>query len=300
MAAPSPSTVVIACPNCGTRYQLARDALGKKRMVKCAHCQTAWEAFPADLPPPPPPAPPEPAAPEVEDRLFDPAEEKKLDADFEAAERAEAEASPKPASDIVASIAPKPKPKPAPDAAALSRKLQRAFLERQARVRRQLPISRVRSAARQVGLAALIVVLVVMLVFRTSIVRQFPDLAGAYEALGLGVNVVGLAFEDVRTLKSLRDGAEVLIVDARISSVADETVVVPRVVVTLLDGDGRSIYEWSLTPQVRELEPGEGVDIETQLVRPPGGAQGVRLTFAQGSEHADSTIASSQPGEPAG
>ena len=49
--------------------------------------------------------------------------------------------------------------------------------------------------------------------FRTEIVRQFPDLAGFYEALGLGVNVIGLEFGDVTTLATLRDGASVMQVD---------------------------------------------------------------------------------------
>lgn len=285
MAAPSPQSVIIACPNCGTRYQLRRETLGKKRMVKCAHCQTAWEALPE-----PDAAPGQQAGAPEEDRLFTPAEEKKLDAEIEALEREEADANaPIPLPEIASAIAPRPKPGPAPDKAALARMRQRAFAGRLSRLNRKLPIARLRKAARQIALAGLIVVFAAALLLRTEIVRQFPDLAGAYEAIGLGVNVIGLEFQNVRTLKSLREGTEVLIVNARIASVSDRTAMVHPVVVTLLDGEGRSIYEWSVTPQARELEPGEGIDVETQLLRPPAQAQGVRLSFTVAHAQGDAS-----------
>jgi predicted Zn finger-like uncharacterized protein len=284
MVAPSPESVVIACPACGTRYQLAREMLGKKRMVKCANCQTAWEAFPVEaVAMAAAAAAPAVAEPPQGDQMFTPAEERRLDAAFEAEATAEAASStPKPIADIVASIAPKPKAKPAADVAVLNKDRQRAFVERQNLMNRRLPLARMRSSARQVALAALIVVFAVVLFFRANIVEQFPDLAGAYSAIGLGVNLVGLEFREVRTLKSLRDGSEVLIVDARIASVSDHLVVVPQVIVTLLDAGGRSIYEWSVTPEMRDLEPGESIAFETQLTRPPAGAEGVRLTFTSG------------------
>ena len=282
MAAPSETSVIIACPSCGTRYQLAREALGKKRMVKCAHCSTAWEALPA-ADPMPPPAPEPVAEPRPEDELFTPAQEARLDREFEAVASTEAEEAPlKPLPDIVAAIAPKPKAKPAPDLNALLKKRQHAFVQRQLSLNKSLPLARLRSAARQIALAALIVVFAVMLLFRTEIVKQFPDLAGAYEVLGMGVNIVGLEFRDVRTLKSLRDGSEMLSVDARIVSVSDHAVVVPEVIVSLLDAHGASIYQWSVRPQARDLEPGEVIDLEAQLMRPPAGAEGVRLTFTNG------------------
>ena len=59
-------TTVIACPNCGTRYQVPRSTLGAAgREVQCAQCGKPWHAT-ADAPPPP--------AIE-EDRMFSPADE---------------------------------------------------------------------------------------------------------------------------------------------------------------------------------------------------------------------------------
>ena len=40
-----PATVVIACPHCGTRYQVPPETLGSRgRQVSCAHCGKAWLA----------------------------------------------------------------------------------------------------------------------------------------------------------------------------------------------------------------------------------------------------------------
>ena len=97
---------------------------------------------------------------------------------------------------------------------------------------------------------------------------------------GLEVNVVGLEFEGVRTLKSLQQGAEVLVVDGKVRSVAGHEVILPQVIVTLLGAKGESLYEWSVSPKAAELEPGEVVAFETRLTAPPAAATGVRLTFA--------------------
>src|SRR5690606_35486679 len=122
---------------------------------------------------------------------------------------------------------------------------------------------------RLVSLIVLALVVVAALGLRTSIVRQFPDLAGVYAAIGLGVNVVGLDFYDMRTLRSVKGGGEVLRVEARIRSVSNKPVVVPSVVVTLLDGKGEALYEWSVSPVARDLAPGESVDFSTELPQPP-------------------------------
>jgi hypothetical protein len=96
------------------------------------------------------------------------------------------------------------------------------------------------------------------------------------------VNVVGLEFSNVSSLRTLRDGKEVLVVSAQIVGLTAEPVAVPAVVVTLLDGHGQGIYEWSVTPSVRDLMAGERSTFDTQLTLPPGDAARVRLSFAGG------------------
>ena len=165
---------------------------------------------------------------------------------------------------------------------ATHRKVQQEFSKRQRTAYSKLPVARLRRYARFASLATVVGGLGLGVWLRGPIVQQFPQLAGAYAAIGLGVNVVGMEFRDVHTLLSLQEGTQVLAVDGKIASVASHGVPVPPVIVTLLGSDGASVYQWSMTPEATELEPGETVGFETQLSKPPAAAKQVRLSFANG------------------
>jgi hypothetical protein len=234
--------------------------------------------------------------------MFDPKEEAALDAAFAAEERqvasdvAEATKAVEddPIPDIRAAIAPRPQETPAtparPDPG--DKKRQKDFNKRQAALSKKLPLARVRRAARAVAVVALLSLIIGGVTFRTEIVKRFPDLAGAYEAIGLGVNVIGLEFRDVLTVATLRNGTNVMQIDARIYSIAPRIVTVPPVVITLLDDGGASVYEWSVVPEARDLEPGEVVDFTAQLSSPPAAATRVRLTFTDGKARVESPVSS--------
>jgi predicted Zn finger-like uncharacterized protein len=307
MAAPQSKTVVIVCPHCATRYQVPAETVGSKgRQVQCAHCGRTWQAFAEKMiePREPRPIPPPTVVRAVQgkdpDQMFDAKAEAELDAEFEAEQKAAAEPPADPAADqlrsieeIKAAIAPKaPESKPVekPVDTHAEKKRQKAFDERQTMLTRQLPLARVRRTLRLVGLTALALLIGVGFSFRTDIVRLFPDLAGTYEALGLGVNVVGLEFRDVKTLLALRRGADVMQVDARIYSVAAGRVDIPPVVVTLLNDENAPLYEWSVAPTVPSLAAGEVVDFTTQVTDPPPGATKVRLSFGSGRIQVQSPI----------
>jgi predicted Zn finger-like uncharacterized protein len=278
MSSPDLQTVVIACPNCGTRYQVPYATIGAAgREVQCAQCSTPWHAV-AEAPPPPPAA--------DDDRLFA-AEEAVLDAAFEAEARAvapppapvdEAAAAERRLAELKATLAPRPAPEGAADAAQQSRR-RRAFDHRQRHMRRHLPRARVRRAARFAALLLLVATLVALLALRTELVRAFPALAAPYAAIGLPVNVIGLSFETPKLLSSFRDGKPLMMITARIRSVASRTVPVPPVQVSLVDAAGAVIYEWIVTPRVGEMEPGEVMEFSTEVSAPPAGAATVRLSF---------------------
>jgi predicted Zn finger-like uncharacterized protein len=295
MRSPQPATVVIACPHCGTRYQVPPETLGPTgRKVSCAHCGKAWLAEAKMLP-------------MEEDRLFTPHEEEALDREFKAIENrtgiAEIPASlrgvmpdgaPPPEvvrsiAEIKAAIAPKPvetrtePPPPRPSAAerAASGKLEK----RQRAVARGLPAARL---FRMIRIAAVLLLLAVVaggLLLRTEIVKLAPAMAGFYSAIGLGVNVVGLEFSEVSTLMSRRGGSEVISVTATIRGVEARRVVVPPVVVSLLDAKGASLYQWSVMPPAPDVEPGEAVAFSAELASPPKGATQLRLGFAPGRQN---------------
>jgi predicted Zn finger-like uncharacterized protein len=287
MSSPDLQTVVIACPNCGTRYQVPYATIGAAgREVQCAQCTKPWHAM-ADAPPPP--------AIVDEDVLFTAAEESVLDAAFEAEARghtpkaapalpATVPADPDPAqtlADIRNALAPKPKKGPvnALDPALLT-KSKRAFDARQKKISGKLPMARVRRTARLGAFVLLVSILILGFALRTDLVRWFPSLAGLYASIGMPVNVVGLEFESSKTMTTFRGGKAVMIITSRIRSVAGTTVEVPPVLVSLLDANGATVYEWTVTPLAREMAPGEILDFSTEVSAPPQGAVTVRLSFA--------------------
>jgi len=292
MRSPKPITVIIACPHCGTRYQVPPETLGKAgRKVACAHCGQSWLAEPSAALPVP-----------QDDKLFNEADERALDKSF-AAEEAALRDVPKsvrqvipkgevPPPEVMRSISEikaalesksgKTLSDPMPDTpetpaqkAALGKlaKRQRAFIN-------ALPAARLSRVLRGVGIGLLVAVIGGGILFRTDIVRAVPDLAGLYAAVGLKVNVVGLDFSDVTTLLSSRGDSDVLTVNATIFGVEARRVMVPPVVVTLLGEDNEPVYAWSVAPKQRDLEPGEVIGFSAELASPPEAARQVRLSFA--------------------
>ena len=278
------ATVVIACPHCGTRYQVPYATLGANgREVQCAQCGKSWRAE-AGMPPPP----------AVDPDLLFPAEEAGLDFKFEEEARATAPVPAVPApiepprdaehertlAEIRAAIAPRAKAKPVNgiDAKSLS-KAQQSFRRRQRQVIGRLPLARMRRTARLGALVLLVSMLVLGFSLRTDLVRWFPSLAGLYAAIGLPVNVVGLEFEDTKTINTLREGKVVMQIRARIRSINPRATRVPPVLVSLINDKGVAIYEWTVAPTVSDMEPGEVMDFVTEVNAPPPGAVSVRLSF---------------------
>lgn len=270
--------MIITCPHCQTKYQVTYEAIGSAgRKVQCAHCQEAWQQPPIAKEEPPSPAAKQAFEAIVEDGLDEvlASEEKAVAA--EVAKRLAAEETARGQTDA-GKIDP-----------AVIRNRQKAFTRRQHAIMAEQPLARLRRAARVGAALALCAVLATAYFGRVQVVQRFPAMAGLYEAVGLGVNVIGLDFTNVTTLRTLRDGKEVLIVSAQILGLEAEPVPVPAVVVTLIGTDGQGLYEWSVTPAVRDLMAGERATFDTQLTLPPGNADRVRLSFAGGSSIRESS-----------
>jgi len=257
--------MIITCPHCQTKYQVTYEAIGSAgRKVQCAHCQQAWQQRPLS----------KHDTPEHKE-AFEAIAEDGLDEAMQAEESAAAaEAVLRQELDRQASAG---KVDPA-----LVRKRQKAFTQRQTAMAAELPLARLRRSLRVGGLVLLAAVSATAYFGRVMVVERFPAMAGVYEAVGLGVNVVGLDFSNVSSMRTLQDGKEVLVVSAQIVGLMSDPVVVPAVVVTLIDEQGLAIYEWSVTPSVRDLMAGERATFDTQLTLPPGDASRVRLSFAGG------------------
>ena len=264
--------MIITCPHCQTKYQVTFEAIGSAgRKVQCAHCHQAWnQGAQAD-------SPETPVAAEA-DRLFDAMAEDALDEAMSAEESAVAAtrgaASSPPLNGLAEGIDP-----------AELKKRQQEFSRRQNAMISRLPLARLRRGARIAGALLLAGIVGGAYFWRVPIVERYPDLAGLYESIGLGVNVVGLDFADLATLKTLSGGNDVLTVSAQIVGQSKSPVAVPPVVVSLLDETGQAVYEWSVSPRVRDLMAGERATFDTMLSLPPSEAVRVRLSFAGQTGH---------------
>ncbi|VAW21103.1 hypothetical protein MNBD_ALPHA12-1425 [hydrothermal vent metagenome] len=265
--------MIITCPNCQARYQVASQTIGNAgRKVQCANCQTNWRAKPEAGPDP--------------DTMFDAEEEKALDAQFEreelSANKQKNKDRPNKATNPEQTESGENSAKTDADADVDEEKLarqKRDLARRQSLLNRSLPKARLLRIVRMILTISLMSILGGGYTLRNNIVSVFPDLAGLYQALGIKVNVVGLEFRDVRTLRALRNGTEVMEITASITNVSRDQVVVPSVLISILDKQGRSIYQWSVDPQVVGMQAGEWVEFKTQLTSPPSKAASVRLNF---------------------
>ncbi len=252
---------------------MAPDLIGKSgRKVRCANCQKDWRAF----------AEPsnddqnQPAVGDNHQAASKKIDEDEMDAAFEAVEKENQPLEALKQSEKNQHKGAREKQSDEPSEAAK----QRADMEwRKSAINRSMPRAKMRRAVRIAGTVVFTLLILFVLIFRGNIVRAFPDLAGIYQSVGLGVNVVGLEFSQVETLKSLNEGGEILYITAEIGSVSSNQVIVPRVNISLLDEDGISIYEWSITPKASIILPGEWIALHTQLSSPPESTRSVRLAF---------------------
>lgn len=244
--------------------------------MKCAQCQSDWMA--------------RPQVPDIvqdnnknsivdpTDKIMDQIEENQLDAGFEAhvGNSAKSVGEKSAPSNVVAG--PGLNSEAQIDAATIARQ-RTDMAKRHSLLNRNMPKARFKRGVHVAGAVILALMAIGGVLFRENIVRTFPDMAGIYSSVGLGVNVVGLEFSGVQTLISLKNGMEVMDISASIGSVSSRQVSVPPIIVTLLDGEGNSLYEWSVTARAAIMLPGEVIEMSTQLTSPPAQTKTVRLTF---------------------
>ncbi|GEO98529.1 zinc-ribbon domain-containing protein [Methylobacterium haplocladii] len=160
------------------------------------------------------------------------------------------------------------------------------------------------SPALAAGLAVF-AILPLALLGRATVVRAMPRSAGLFSAVGLPVNLRGVAFRDVTAFRNPAEGANPtqLVVEGDLVGVARERVTVASLEVELRDAHGQSVYRWTVPPSRAALEPGETARFRASLSAPPphGSQVLVRFTDADASEakQAAKAAAPTEPEKPA-
>lgn len=132
------------------------------------------------------------------------------------------------------------------------------------------------------ALALLAAVLVGAVAARRPLVAMAPGLASLYGRLGLDVNRVGLALDDVRTLRDVADGAPGLVVEGTIRNLGSAVAEVPPLRLVLVDGAGVRVGGWQQEPGQPRLQPRETQKFRARLATPPDQARKVSVSFALG------------------
>lgn len=290
--------MLIVCPNCSTSYRIELSSLGTSgRSVRCAKCRTVWFATADDVVAtavavPQPAAPPPPAPPPVAARAEDPdlgdidpgwglgpepvagrdalpsesvpvAESPSLVPDqegtaFDAAVAAAGETGPR---EDVETIA-----------ARRARRAQAATARKRFKPKIGVPSAPVLILALSAAVAGLVAA-------RATVVRTFPQTASLYAAVGLPVNLRGLAFANVRGESETHEGVQVLAIEGEIVNVAGRTVDVPRLRFAVRNPAGYEVYAWTALPARTSLGAGEVLPFRTRLASPPADARDIVARF---------------------
>lgn len=124
--------------------------------------------------------------------------------------------------------------------------------------------------------------LVFAIVFwRAEVVRLMPQTATFFKMTGLGVNLRGLAFEDIKITTETVNGKPVLVIEGAIADIIRKPVELPRLRFIVRDAQGSDIYAWNSILEQPVLNPGEKVWFKSRLASPPPEGREIAVRFFQ-------------------
>ena len=119
----------------------------------------------------------------------------------------------------------------------------------------------------------------VLLAWRADVVRAMPQTAAFFKAIGMGVNLRGLAFEDLRISTETVNNKPVLLIEGAIIDVARKSVEIPRLRFIVRDAKGADIYAWNAVLEQPVINPGEKAWFKTRLASPPPEGREIAVRF---------------------
>lgn len=127
-----------------------------------------------------------------------------------------------------------------------------------------------------------------MILFRNDVVRQWPQSAQAYQALGLAVNRFGLDFNSIDPQRTFDGTTPVLSVSGTVVNVSSVSQPSADIRIRLRDENGEQVGELTTTMPGPRIEPGQEVAFTARQDNPPVEAFELEFLFvtAGGEESA--------------
>jgi hypothetical protein len=128
-------------------------------------------------------------------------------------------------------------------------------------------------------IVALVAALTALVQLREKVVRQVPQMASLFAAVGLPVNLRGFVFEGVTSSTEISDSTPVLVIEGTIVNVTRRPLEVPRLRFALRNSAGHEVYAWTTQPEKSTLGSGNGLIFRTRLASPPADGRDVIVRF---------------------
>ena len=293
--------MLIVCPTCATTYQIQLATLGAAgRSVRCTKCKNTWFATPDSVideatlasasalasPPAPPKTPAKPPAPaeQTEEELAAAWGSEAMSGDVIPPDNGAGEgenalvianAPPLAPMDHTETGAAKFDPGEPEDIETIAtRRARQASIDRK---NRRTPLQQLLSLPTLI--VVLLVILAIVLQTRVAMVRNFPQTASLFAAIGLPVNLRGLIFENVKSSGEFLDGVTVMVVQGTIVNLTGKALEVPRLRFALRSASGHEVYAWTALPTRTMLSPGEELPFRSRLASPPPDGRDVIVRF---------------------
>jgi predicted Zn finger-like uncharacterized protein len=118
-----------------------------------------------------------------------------------------------------------------------------------------------------------------LIAWRAEVVRVMPQTAAFYKMVGMGVNLRGLAFEDLKISTETVNNKPVLLIEGALIDIARKPVEIPRLRFIVRDANGADIYAWNAVLEQPVLNPGEKAWFKTRLASPPAEGREIAVRF---------------------
>jgi predicted Zn finger-like uncharacterized protein len=130
--------------------------------------------------------------------------------------------------------------------------------------------------------AAMAVVVVAALIFRIDVVKILPGSAGAYAAVGLPVNTIGLVIDrdSIKAQPIMLEGHAAVTVTGTIRNITEHDVLAPPLRVELLNKQEKRVAGQLAAAADAKIPPGQVRHFSITFMNPPRTAKDLQIGFA--------------------